>query len=129
EADMTRRDRLETFDIASHPNARPRDGTVRGAGQWLLGVRFPIQTGQFGAEGRDFWPPLRQLQLPLAMDYAGEGGLQAVEIFLRDRIEFVIVAAGAAYRHSQESGAGGGDHVGEVVLSLLELTLHVGDAD
>ena len=46
----------------------------------------------------------------------GEERLQPVVVLLQDRIELVIVAAGAAERQAEEDGAGG---VGDVVQDLL----------
>ena len=43
----------------------------------------------------------------------GEKRLQAVVIVLRDRVELVIVAAGAAHRQAEEGSADGVGHLGE----------------
>jgi hypothetical protein len=47
-------------------------------------------------------------------------GLQPVVVGLLNRIEFVIVAAGAVHSQSQERGAGGQDHVIQIVGALLQ---------
>ena len=51
-----------------------------------------------------------------AGQHAGEDGLKAIIIGLRDRIEFVVVAAGAAERQAEERRAG---HVRQIVEILL----------
>src|SRR5438128_1155269 len=48
---------------------------------------------------------------PVAPVDAGEDGLQTVVIALGDRIEFMIVAAGAVHGEADEGGHGTGDHV------------------
>ena len=48
---------------------------------------------------------------PVGAVHAGEDRLQAVVILLRDRVELVVVAAGAMRRHADERGHGGHHHV------------------
>ena len=48
-----------------------------------------------------------------------EDGLDAVVVFLGDGVEFMIVAAGAAYGHAEEAVGGGDDEVVEFVKAGL----------
>src|SRR5262249_26271855 len=54
---------------------------------------------------------LRRQERAVAVAHALERGLEAVVIALGDRVELVIVTAGAVHRQSEEGLANGADHL------------------
>ncbi|MFM1944030.1 MAG: hypothetical protein RI897_3012 [Verrucomicrobiota bacterium] len=59
----------------------------------------------------------------------GENRLESVVILLRDGIELVVVAAGAAEGEAKKGCARGVDHVIQLVLALREREVRVGTFD
>ena len=64
---------------------------------------------------------VRALVRPVAAIDAGEDGLETVVVGLRDRVELVIVAAGAVDGQAHEGGHRAGDHVVAVEQPRLQL--------
>ena len=57
---------------------------------------------------------------PLTVIDTGQDRLQSVVIFLRDRIELMVVTPRALEREAEKRRPGRGDHIVEVVGALLE---------
>src|SRR5262245_58690589 len=94
-----------------HSTLRRAFTAGRRAGQRLLLVEPPLDAG-------DALQELQQRRVALVGGAGGavgvidtrEGGLQRVEVLLRDRVELVVVAAGAAHRQAQERRPDDRDH-------------------
>ena len=56
-------------------------------------------------------------------DDAEKGGLQAIVVALRNRIELMVVAAGALHGKPQQAAAHGRDHVIEILIAKLGVVL------
>ncbi len=65
----------------------------------------------------------------LAMLDSGKHGLQSVIVFLQDRIEFVVVATGAAHCQTQKGGAGRIHEIRQFVLSLHQRQIDIRTLD
>ncbi len=110
-------------------------GRFGGAGvsrRRLLFVDLGVEPGEVGAQRFDLAAAIRGvggLHRALAVLHACEYRLETVEILLGDRIELVIVAAGAADRQAEERRPCEGNHVRHVVHALLQPSLGDGVAD
>ena len=129
EADEPPLDGGEALDVAPRidaPPMRPR----RRVGQ-RLAVSALLQLGEPGAELIDFTFAARigEQDVALAVLDAAEDGLEGVEVLLRDRVELVVVTAGAADRQAEEGRRRVADEVGHVVGALLQSALERGVAD
>ena len=104
-------DLARLLDVAAPQQAdRPR-----GAGDHAVDVRGPNRQHTTGR------PRRARAKGPVAPIETGEDGLQAVIVFLRDRVELVVVAACAVDRQADEGGHGIGKHVVAVDELGLEL--------
>ena len=70
--------------------------------------------------------PVRGPQLALAVSHALQQGHEAVVVGGRDRIELVVVAAGARERRAEEGGGRSPDHIVELVGPLVGRQHRVG---
>ena len=132
DADGVRQGRPETLDIAPDVDGGPRGGLAVGVGFGLAGVDEAIDFGELSGDAAGLESRVGrggEGDLALGVLDAREDGLEAVIVLLGDRVELVVVAAGAGDGQAEEGGAGRRDHVVEVVDALLAHPLDGGVAD
>ncbi len=114
--------RGKSIDVPAEFDGRTLRLQVPGIGDGLRGVEVRIDAGQLVLDRSSILAALLDIGREdgsFGVIDPGEDRLQSIVIGLGDRVELVVVASGAMDRQPEEGRAGRGDHVVQVVHSLL----------